>query len=141
MKILICGDREWDNLSVIRKVVDGLPKGSTVIQGGCRGADRMAAALARGTGLRVEEYPADWKTYGKMAGPIRNSQMLDQEPIIVIAFHNDISKSKGTKNCVESAKKRGIKVKIITEDKHGNEDDKRWDLCSRGKKDKDEEED
>lgn len=59
-------------------------------------------------------FPADWKQYGKAAGPIRNKQMLDEgQPDLVLCFHDDIEKSKGTKNMYELAKARGIKTKLI----------------------------
>lgn len=77
----------------------------------------MAADFARQYGYPLIEIPADWTTYGKAAGPIRNRQMLDLNPDIVIAFHNDITSSKGTKDTVTEAKRRGIpRVEIISED-------------------------
>jgi hypothetical protein len=64
----------------------------------------------------VYSFPADWETYGKAAGPIRNTQMLTEgNPDMVAAFHNDISKSKGTKNMIVQAKKAGIKVILLTD--------------------------
>ncbi len=39
--------------------------------------------------------------------------MLDTKPSLVIAFHNDLSKSKGTKHIVREAKKRGVETEII----------------------------
>lgn len=48
--------------------------------------------------------------------PIRNKQMLDEgKPDLVLAFHTDIENSKGTKNMIYQAKKRGIKVILIKE--------------------------
>ena len=40
-------------------------------------------------------------------------QIGDLEPRLVIAFHHDLSKSKGTADTVQEAKKRGIKVIVI----------------------------
>ena len=65
-------------------------------------------------GYKYEDYPADWDRFGRAAGPIRNKQMLDEgKPTLVIAVHEDISKSKGTKNMVEQAEKRGIDVLVV----------------------------
>jgi len=100
---------------------------TVIVEGGAPGADLMAKKLALKYKLRWEEYKADWKTYGKAAGPIRNKRMLDEgKPHMVMAFHNDLSKSKGTKDMVEQAEKRGIPVmKIksseIIQDKKGTE--------------------
>ena len=57
--------------------------------------------------------PAEWDTFGKAAGPIRNGWMLKMEPDLVLAFHNDIRQSKGTANMVSIARKKGIEVKIF----------------------------
>lgn len=59
-------------------------------------------------------YFAEWNKYGKSAGPIRNKKMIDEgNPDIVIAYHDDIENSKGTKNMITQAKDKGIKVQII----------------------------
>jgi hypothetical protein len=39
--------------------------------------------------------------------------MLNTKPHLVIAFHDDIDNSKGTKHTVTEARKRGIEVEII----------------------------
>ena len=63
-------------------------------------------------GFAVRSYPADWTTYGKAAGPIRNKVMLDQGLDIVIAFHPDIEQSKGTRHMVSIARAKGITVEV-----------------------------
>ncbi len=111
--MLICGSRNWDDWKAIRERMRGLPRGSIIIQGGARGADRMAADIARGLEMEVREYPARWETYGRSAGPIRNQQMLDEErPDLVMAFADDLATSKGTKDMVERARKAGIPTEI-----------------------------
>jgi hypothetical protein len=114
MRILFCGDREWSNYKTICDVMADL-KPDVVIEGEARGADSMARDAAEYFGIPVERYPANWKVYGRAAGPIRNTQMLDEgKPDLVVAFHNDFKNSKGTKNMVEQARKRGIPTKIYT---------------------------
>jgi len=119
MKVLICGDRNWNNYDSILRVVKRLKKKYkevTIIEGECRGADKMAKRAAIECGLPYVGYPAKWDKYGKKAGPVRNQQMLDCEnPDMVIAFHKNIAKSKGTKDMINRAKKAGIKTYIITE--------------------------
>lgn len=115
MKILCCGDRNWTNYHVIKKYLSSFPKNTIIIEGEARGADIISKEIAESLGLMVIKFPADWDKYGKSAGPIRNRQMLDQNPDMVYAFHNDIKNSKGTKDCVTEAIFRNIPVKIITE--------------------------
>lgn len=81
-----------------------------IIHGDAKGADRAAGLWASSVGAGVWPFPADWKTHGKAAGPIRNKQMLDEgEPDLVIAFPGGA----GTANMVKQAKDRGIEVREI----------------------------
>ena len=116
MKVLICGDRNWKDRETIRSWLSKLQDwGYTeVIEGEARGADTIAREEADRMGFTVDPYPANWGKYYRAAGPIRNREMLDQCPNLVLAFHSDISKSKGTANCIKEARKRGIEVKVIT---------------------------
>jgi hypothetical protein len=66
-------------------------------------------------GLRVEEYPAQWHRYGQAAGPIRNQEMLKTGIHLVLAFHPNLSESKGTKDMVTRAASAGVPVHIFTE--------------------------
>lgn len=87
-----------------------------VVNGGAKGADRMSSVVAGWYGLKVREYPADWGRYGRGAGPIRNQEMLDKEPIgLVIAFFNEREKSRGTEDMVRRARAKGITVTEIEE--------------------------
>lgn len=78
-----------------------------ILHGGARGADRLADIIARALGFEVEVYPADW-TLGKYAGILRNLEMLDSKPDLVIAFWD--GSSRGTKHTMDAAFKRGIPV-------------------------------
>lgn len=46
-----------------------------VITGGDRGADSFGDTVANHIHMNTLVIPADWKTYGKAAGPIRNKKM------------------------------------------------------------------
>lgn len=75
----------------------------------------MAKAVAQSQGYTVESYPADWKRYGRAAGPIRNRQMLEEgKPDLIIAFHSNLAESRGTANMVKIARKAGIEVRVFT---------------------------
>lgn len=113
-KYLICGDRNWRDPWLIYYFLVRLDKDIIIMHGDAPGADSIAGAIASQLGFEVFAFPAQWDKYGRAAGPIRNRLMLDQEPDKVIAFHNDIENSKGTKDCVEETKKRGIPVEIIS---------------------------
>lgn len=119
MKVIICGDREWTNASLIEEHISKLIiEHPIIINGGCRGADIIAKDIAERFGLIVRTHKPKWDMYGKGAGVIRNHEMLMYKPDLVIAFHNDIENSKGTKDMVNRARKANIKVQIIKEEKH-----------------------
>lgn len=109
-RVLICGDRDWDDENLIRQAIfTRLAPGDVVIHGAARGADSMAGAIAREFGLKVEMFPAQWDRHGRAAGPIRNQQMLDEgKPDEIWAFHWDLSVSKGTRDMAI----RGLKARF-----------------------------
>jgi hypothetical protein len=113
MKAIFCGDRNWDDEVPIRTALLELPLDTIIIHGCARGADKMAGRIAKEMGFTVMEVPANWERYGKSAGPIRNREMLQLGPDLVIAFHGNINESKGTKDMLKIAKKAGIKTKLI----------------------------
>lgn len=113
MVVLVCGDRNWTNKEMIRSILASLPNLDLVIHGAARGADSLAAEVAVELGIEHDPHPAKWTLFGRSAGPIRNRRMLNLKPDLVIAFHDDLwGRSKGTKDCVEEAMKRGISVKV-----------------------------
>lgn len=117
MKILICGDRKWTNRNLIKEKILEY-SGTIIIEGDAKGADRISGEIARELGLEVRVYPAQWEKYGRSAGPIRNRQQFDLEnPDLVLAFHNDIENSKGTKDMIKYAKNNYCKVVLISEPK------------------------
>lgn len=113
MKVLACGDRNWTDKGLIKSTLESIPDLELVIEGGARGADTLAREAAVELGIEVREYGADWERFGRAAGPIRNRRMLDEKPDLVIAFHDNISKSKGTADTLREAKRRGIGCRLI----------------------------
>jgi len=113
MRILVTGDREWKDREAVERAFDRF-KPTHVIEGECRGLDLMARAVAEARGIPVTPVAAEWDSYGKAAGHIRNGAMLDLGPELVLAFHNNFKKSKGTKNCVDQALKRELETWLVT---------------------------
>lgn len=113
MRLLVCGDRNWaDRAAVARFIAEADPE--VVIHGAARGADSLAGEEATRLGISVEAYPADWTRYGRAAGPVRNQQMLTEgRPDAVLAFHEDITNSKGTADMVRRARKAGLPVTVV----------------------------
>jgi hypothetical protein len=107
MIALVCGGRTYDDSVTLAHVLDEYPTISKIVHGGAKGADERAGNYARRRGINLEVFHADWKTNGKAAGPIRNSQMLNTaKPDIVFAFPG----GKGTSDLVSKARRLGIRV-------------------------------
>ena len=114
MRILVCGNRNWRDMSVIERELKKFPHGTVVIHGACRGADTLGGFVADRLGFKVLVFPAKWSIYGRGAGHVRNQHMLDEgKPDLVLAFHENISESRGTKDMVNRARGVGIKVEIF----------------------------
>lgn len=123
VKVLVCGHREFDDWELLNQTLtpiylsceDRTEDGKvdfTIIEGEAKGADFLARVWAKFRFLPYEAYPADWKLYGKGAGPIRNKQMLvEGKPDMVVAF---LAKgSVGTANMIKQAKAAGVETKVI----------------------------
>ncbi len=118
MKILVTGDREWDDYQTVLSELEKFSAPETVlIHGACRGADIICAEIATALGFVVKAFPADWEKFGKGAGPIRNQQMITENHLLpddlCLAFHNNIENSRGTRDMLSRAEKAGIKTKLI----------------------------
>jgi len=114
----MCGDRNWTDKDLIRTVFLALPKVSVLIEGEAKGADTLSREVAEENNIAVLRFPALWQKYHRAAGPIRNTQMLEEgKPDIVIAFHDNLAESKGTLNMVnQSFHARKIVVKVSHEE-------------------------
>lgn len=112
MRVLVCGGRNYTDYEKLAAVLDELDlneRFTTLIEGGAKGADSLAKNWAVIRDIIVEEYKANWDTYGKSAGWIRNTEMLVKgKPDLVIAFPG----GKGTHNMIRQATQAGIKVII-----------------------------
>jgi hypothetical protein len=118
MRVLVCGSRHFNDYALMREVLCGMfdtDDTVTLIHGNAKGADQMSEQALKGWfrgGFEIIRFPADWKTYGKAAGPIRNKQMLvEGQPDLVIAFLAE--GSRGTANMIKLATEANIPIKVI----------------------------
>jgi len=117
MKVLVTGDRHWKNSRMIMRALQGLPEYTVIVHGGASGADSLAGHLAKNYKFKVKVYPAEGEKNGRVAGPVRNRKMLDEEnPDLVLAFHNNISESRGTADCLRQAIIKGKEFELWTEE-------------------------
>lgn len=111
MKLLICGSRNWTDLDAMVRGVGWFYKGVsepiTLMHGGARGADRLTDQVAYRLSLPTPEvFMADWDTFGRQAGFVRNQLMLRHRPDAVLAFKDNFHHSLqagGTEDMVSRA--------------------------------------
>lgn len=115
MRVLVCGSRTFNDYKLLEETLDAIGQEkeiNTIIHGMARGADTLGGEYAKSRGIGVFEFPADWKQWGKRAGPIRNSEMLRVGlPDVVVAFWDGWSQ--GTHHMIGIAKEAGVEVKIV----------------------------
>lgn len=108
MRVLVCGGREFDDAQFLFDVLNSIKGIQKIVHGGAYGADQLAGRWAVANNIPVEVFPADWRQYGKRAGYLRNVQMAESKPDLVIAFRG----GKGTEMMVKIAKEKDIPVKV-----------------------------
>ena len=124
VRIIICGSRNFNDYKKLCRVMNNIGIHSIanndyveIVSGHCIGADACGEKFATTYGYPLKVFPADWETYGKAAGPIRNRQMAkyaaQADEGIVVAF--PIGASRGTHNMVNIANQYGLEVYVIEE--------------------------
>jgi hypothetical protein len=134
MIIQVTGDRKWTDFDTVATVLLNYGPDHTLINGYARGLDILADEIAREIGMQVIACPAHWRhdikewvrfygpclpdckeVIGKAAGVIRNRFMMDTyKADIVLGFHDDILSSKGTKDMLTYARKKGVPSVLYT---------------------------
>jgi YspA, cpYpsA-related SLOG family len=111
-RILVTGSRDWSDVGTIRRaLVRHYSPGNTLVSGACpTGADAIAEGIWEELGGKVERHPADWRRYGRSAGPRRNREMVALGASVCLAFILD--HSPGATGCATAAKSAGIPVEL-----------------------------
>lgn len=110
MRTIIAGSRSVTDYAVVEEAVRASGFEVTATLCGCaRGVDQRGAEWAVDNHLPTVHYPADWKKYGRGAGPIRNLEMADVADALIAVWDG---KSAGTKHMISAALAKGLKVYV-----------------------------
>lgn len=115
-RIVIAGGRTFQDFNLLstkcKEILSDIleTKNVIILSGGAKGADQLGERFAMENNLELEYHQADWKSFGKRAGLIRNAQMAENADIL-IAFWD--GQSKGTEHMINSAYQNGLRVEII----------------------------
>ena len=106
MKIAIIGSRTI----TITDFSSYLPSEiSEIVSGGARGIDQAARDYALSHHIKLTEFLPNYTRYGRAAPIRRNTEIIDYADE-VLAFWN--GSSKGTKNVIETCRKRNKKITV-----------------------------
>jgi hypothetical protein len=110
MKVIIAGSRTITDFALVENAIKESGFEITeVVSGGCAGPDQLGERWAAINNIPVKVFPADWETYGKAAGPMRNERMAAYGEALIVCWDG---KSKGTANMVENALERYLQVYV-----------------------------
>lgn len=113
MRILVCGGRDYADRAQVEAALDAVHRkhGITLlIEGGARGADRLARRWAERRAVPVRTCEAEWNKYRKAAGILRNARMLAEErPEAAVAFPG----GSGTADMVARLRAAGVPVWLV----------------------------
>lgn len=122
-KIIIAGPRDYTNKSFvyseITRIIEYilLKNNKTsieIVEGGAKGVDAIAAQYSRDSSKVKKHtcFEADWDSYGRSAGPIRNQNMAEYSDIL-LAFRYKRKPSRGTENMIKTALDYGLEVHVV----------------------------
>lgn len=115
MRTIIAGSREINlpHQEAMRVITQAVAESgwipSVVLSGGARGIDHAGEVWAKSRLIPLEVYPADWKLFGRQAGPVRNRQMAVKAQALIAIWDG---RSVGTASMIEIANQEGLKVYV-----------------------------
>ncbi len=119
MKVIIAGLRRFNDYDLFKAkleqmIQDNEIEMTEIVSGGASGVDSMAERYANENGISVKVFQADWKKYGRGAGPLRNKKMAEYvgEKGALVAFWD--YKSKGTGSMINIAEKMNLNIYICS---------------------------
>lgn len=102
MKLAVVGSRDITDeeliINSINSITNGTVESLTIISGGARGVDTIAANWAKNNDIPLIVFKADWNKFGKKAGMIRNNDIIGECDIVLAIWDG---KSKGTHHSIK----------------------------------------
>ena len=111
MRVIIAGGRDiWDADAVCQAIDDSGFKITEIVCGGAPGVDTMGWRYGVWNDILVAHFPADWDTFGKAAGPIRNAEMAQYAEALIAVWDGH---SKGTEDMIKQAVTNDLHIHIV----------------------------
>jgi len=114
MKLAIVGSRDFEDYELCKKTIlknFNINAITEIVSGGAKGADSLGEKFAKENNIKLTTFLPDWDKFGKKAGFLRNTTIVENSDIIIAFWKN---KSKGTQDTISKARKTN-KIVIIME--------------------------
>lgn len=109
--VSVSGSRNFKNYQYIEEVLNWYsPIISEINVGDAKGVDSLVTRYCNKYNIKCNIFEADWKTYGKAAGPIRNNDIISGTQLLLAFKAKD---SIGTVDAIKKAFKMGIQVHVF----------------------------
>jgi len=114
MKLAVVGSRniidEEMVFNSINSTIKDIQTPITIVSGGAKSVDSIAAKWAKTNDVPLIEFKADWSKFGKAAGIIRNKDIIKNCDTVLAIWDG---KSKGTQNSIKLGHSLNKNVIII----------------------------
>ena len=112
MRVIIAGSR--DTKRALERIDIAVRESgfeiTEVVSGMSGNVDLLALHWGEIHKIPVKKFFANWAKYGRSAGPIRNRRMAENADALIAIWDG---KSRGTRNMINEAKRKGLKVHIL----------------------------
>jgi len=114
-RIIVAGGRDINDYDIISRAVNkGLEsfpipdyEETMIVSGGAKGVDDVAIDIAQNWAMHYTVFEANWKKYGRSAGPIRNKDMAEYGTHLILIWDG---KSKGSANMKSQAQRFNLPI-------------------------------
>lgn len=109
MKVAVIGSRGFNDYDLVKETL----KHHTItllVSGGAKGADSLGERYANENNIETLIFKPDWKKHGPAAGPLRNTDIVNNADTIIAFWDGE---SKGTKDSITKAEKLGKNIIIV----------------------------
>lgn len=109
-KVAVVGSRTFTDAQLLEKVLDNFKEPFILISGGAKGVDTLAEAYADKKCYDKLIIKPDYKSFGKLAPVIRNTEIIDRADHVILLWDG---KSKGTLDVLNKCKKKAKSFSLI----------------------------
>ena len=109
MKVAVIGSSDYNDYDEVKNTLKGLNI-TLIVSGGAKGADTLGERYADENNIPKKIFLPDWNKYGKRAGFIRNTDIINEAELVVAFWDGE---SKGTKDSIKKAEEQNKNIILV----------------------------